>query len=370
MKSLAERHAMLVAVENNLVSGGSYNHAIASGDLISPEVTSNPTAAGIQQYFVLRVFGSCTNSHASQVANITDFGAANLLQRIEVTDTAGTLRHSGVSGKALELLAYARQYDVVGGAVVEDANYGIKLGAGGSDVMPATIAAAGGTASFSHTFIIPFAVSAVDQRGAMATILQQGQQTLKLRFPTKAEAFVAVGANPLNAMYTGGTVAYTALGYELVTVTKDRNLPAFNDLPIEVFADIYQLWEGAETGLVAGSDKLYQLNHGRQHQNAFIIFDNGGTFNYETDVDSLSVIYAGSQDAKRASPYIHNMFAKNTLNRGLPPATYYFNWRQHPMVTSEKGGAIDIAFKPKTLNAGAKIHVIMDYVSRGTVSLA
>jgi hypothetical protein len=39
-------------------------------------------------------------------------------------------------------------------------------------------------------------------------------------------------------------------------------------------------------------------------------------------------------------------------------------------VASSTINPIDIAFKPKTLNTGAKIHVIMDYVSRGTVSLA
>jgi hypothetical protein len=366
MQPLNIRHANLVNTPNYYVSGGQYNHALATGDLVSPEVTTTPTASGIEQYMVVRVFGSVTNSHASQVANITPFGAANLIQRIEFTDTGGYLRHSGVSGRTLELMAYARQYDVIGGALMEDANYGVSLGAGGSDIMPATVAAAGGTASFSHTFVIPFAYSAVDMRGAIPALLQQGQQSLKVRFPTKAEAFVSTVADKFKAIYSGGTLAYGSLGYEVITVTKNRNLP--QELPTEVFADVYQITEGTMSSLSAGTDNKFAFEAGRTHFNLFAIFNNGGTLNYETDVGDLSLLFGGSQDAFRASPYIHNAMAKNTLKTGLPPATYYMNFRADPMNVMEKGGSIDFIIRPLTVNTGANVQIALDYIQSGIVS--
>ena len=365
-QSLNERHANLVNTPNYFVSGGGESLALNAGDLVSPERTSTPTASGIEQYMLVRVYGGATNTHASEAATRAPMGAANLIQRIEFTDTGGYLRHSGVSGRTLELLAYARQYDVVGAACAEDADYGVTSQAGGSDVMPATIAAAGGTAAFSHTFVIPFAYSAVDMRGAIPAILQQGQQTLKLRFPTKAEAFVATAGNKLKALYSGGTVAFTSLGYEVIVVTKNRNLP--NELPIESFADVYQITEGTLSALSAGSDNKFALEAGRTHYNAFMTYDNGGTMVYESDVNSLSVLFGGSQDALRASPYIHNAIAKNVLKNGLPPAVYYFNFRADPMNVMQKGGSIDLIFNPKTTNTGATIHFALDYIQSGVVS--
>lgn len=365
-QTLADRHSALVNTPNYFVSGGGESLAINAGDLVSPERSSTPTASGIEQYMIVRVFGGAVNTHATEVATRAPMGAPNLIRQIEITDTGGYLRHSGVSGRTLELMAYARQYDVVGGASAEDADYGVTLQAGGSDVMPATIAAAGGTAAFSHTFIIPFAYSSVDQRGAIPAILQQGQQTLKLRFPTKSEAFVAAAANKFKALYSGGTVAYTSLGYEVITVTKNRNLP--NELPIEVFADIYQITEGTMSSLSAGSDNKFALEAGRTHYNAFINYDNGGQQVYETDVNSLSVLFGGSQDALRASPQIHNAIAKNVLKNGLPPAVYYFNFRADPMNVMQKGGSIDLIFNPKTTNAGASVYIALDYVQSGVVS--
>jgi len=365
-KPLAQRHSELVNTPNYFVSGGTVNHSITSGDLVSPEITTNPTASGIEQYIIVRVYGAVINSHASQAANITPFGAANLIQRMELTDTAGYLRHSGVSGRTLELMSYARQYDVIGGAMVEDASYGVQLGAGGSDVMPGTVAAAGGAASFSHTFVIPLAYSAMDMRGSIPAILQQGQQSLKLRFPTKAEAFVSTTSDKFRAVYSGGTVAYTSLAYETVIVTKNRNLPS--ELPIESFADIYQITEGTMSSLSANTDNKFALEAGRTHYNLFAVYNNGGALNYETDVQDISLLFGGSQDAFRASPYIHNAIAKNTLKCGLPPATYYMNFRSDPMNVMQKGGSIDYIFRPATVNAGANVNVSLDYIQSGVVS--
>ena len=365
-KALYDRHNDLVATPNYFVSGGGETLAITSGDLVSPERTSTPTAAGVQMYMLVRVFGTCANTHATEVATRTPFGAANLISRIEYTDTGGYLRHSGVSGRTLELMAYARQYDVVGGATAEDSDYGVQLGAGGSDVMPATIAAVSGTAKFSHTFVIPFAYSAMDMRGAIPAFMQQGQQTLKLRFPTKSEAFVATASNKLKALYSGGTVNYTSLGYEVITVTKNRNLP--EEMPVEAFADVYQITEGNMSALSAGADNKFSLEPGRTHYNAFMTYDNGGQMIYETDINSLSLMFGGSQDAMRASPQIHNAIAKNVLKSGLPPSTYYLNFRSDPMNVMQKGGSIDIIINPNTVNTAANVIFALDYIQSGVVS--
>lgn len=367
---LATRHAMLANTPNYIVSGGSYNHTTTgNGDLVSPEISLHPTASGVQQYMIARVYGSVINNGTSTVS-LTPFGMSNLLQRIEYTDTAGYIRHAGVSGRTLELMAYARQYDVVGSSLVEDAQYGVGLQSGTSDYVSATTLTAGNTAQFSHTFIIPFAVGASDQRGAVPALLQQGQQTLKLRFPTLAELAVPLVGNPLKAVWQqvgAGTldVEYQSLAVELYTVTKNRNLPT--QLPLEMFADVYQLYELAYSVTAAGTDQLIPLEPGRIHYNAFVVYNNGNLLNVESDVNSLSVLFAGSQDAHRLSAPVHNMLARTTLRSGLPAGTYYYNWRADPMDTATKGGSVDVVVNPSFVNAGATLYLVGDYVTRGSV---
>lgn len=367
---LQTRHIMLCNTPNYIVSGGSYNHALNSnGGLVSPEITMHPTASGIQQFMILRVYGSVINNGTANVT-LTPFGVANLIQRVEYTDTAGYIRHAGVSGRALELMAYARQYDVVGGAFVEDPQYGVGLQSGTSDYVSNLTVPPSGTSEFSHTFIIPFAYGANDQRGAVPALLQQGQQTLKIKFADLLELAVPTVANPLKAVFqqsSAGTLdlEYQSLACELFTVTKNRNLPT--QLPLEMFADTYQLYELAYNVTSAGTDQLIPLEAGRTHYNAFLVYDNGGTLNTETDVHSLSVLFAGSQDALRMSSRVHNMMARNYLRSGLPPATYYFNFRADPMETSSKGGSIDLVLNPASVNTGATLYAIGDYVTRGSV---
>lgn len=364
------RHRMLCNTPNYVVSGGSYTHTLTgNNDLVSPEITMHPTASGIQQYMALRVTGGFLNNGTAPVA-LTPFGIANIIQRIEYTDTAGYIRHAGVSGRALELMAYARQYDVVGGAFVEDPLYGVGLQSGTSDAIGQTTLTPGQSTTFSHTFIIPFAYGASDQRGAVPALLQQGQQSLKIRFPTLAELAVPLVGNPLKAVWqqtAAGTldVEYTSLSFELYTFTKNRNLP--QQLPLEMFADTYQLYELAYNVTAAGTDQLIPLEPGRIHYNGFVVYNNGNQLNTETDVNSLSVLFAGSQDAHRLSAPVHNAIARNYLRSGLPAGTYYYNWRNDPMETATKGGSIDVVVNPSVVNAGATLYLIGDYVTRGAV---
>lgn len=362
---LEARRAALLSLPNYYVSGGGENLAIASGDLVSPERSSNPTGAGVTMYMIVRVEAVVANTHASQAATRTAFCGANLLKRMEYTDPNGYLRHTGVSGRALEMNAQHRQADVVGGSSVIAADYGMDLAAGGSDVAPMTIAA-NTSATLSHTYVIPFAVGAKDCRGAVANILSTGQQTLKLTFPTKAEAFVAAGADPFNALYVGGTLNFTSFKYEVISVTKNRNLPSNPStmLPVEDFADVYMLQEGARTNLVAGVDTKIPMDANRRLLSAFYFYNNGGALNRETDVTSLSVLAGGSQDLLRCSPKICNMFAKNVLSNGLPPATYYQDFRSDNMDVSDKG-SIDLVFMPATVNSGATLYTLVDYIQYG-----
>lgn len=362
---LQVRRDALAQLPNYFVSGGGEQLALSSGDLVSPERSSNPTGAGVTMYMVVRVQATVANTHASEDATRAAFGGPNLLKRMEFTDPNGYLRHTGVSGRALELNAQHRQADVVGGSSTVDANYGVDLAAGGSDYMPRTLTH-GTSATISHTFIIPFAVGPRDFRGAVANVLSTGMQTLKLTFPTKAEAFVASGADALNALYVGGTCEFTDFRYEVVSVTKNRNLPAnpAQTLPVEDFADVYQIVEGARSSLVANVDTKIPQDPNRRFLGAFYIFNNGGTLNRESDVNSLSVLAGGSQELLRCSPKVCNMFAKNVLGNGIPPGTYYQDFRSDNMDVAEKG-SIDLVFQPGTVNSGATLYTIVDFIQYG-----
>ena len=361
--SIEETHRVLSQIPNYFVSGGNETLALANGSPVSPERTTQPSAAGIQQGFIIRVEAKVKNNHATESAEITDFGMCNLLQRIEYTDTGGYSRHAGLTGIGLELASYARNASVLGAASMNNANYGVNLGAGGSDTAPAEIAA-GQTVRVSHTFFLPFAFSPYNQTGAIATLFTQGQQTLKLTFPTKSAAFVADTANKMRALYAKGDCGFVDLRYEVINVTKNRGVPT-PQLNPGAFANVYHIQEGFVTALAENNDKKVALDNGRTHYNAFLIYDNGGVLNRETDVNSLSVMYGGTEDTKRANPYIHGMIANQIIKSGLPPATYYLSFADDPLNTAAKGGSIDLIFNPSTVNSGATLYTLIDYIQAG-----
>lgn len=360
------RRAMLARIPTYRVRDAMGSIPLLSGSPVSKMLTLYPTCSGIQQYMTLRVYGKIKNSGAT-IASRTEYGAANLLDNIAYTDPFGIDRTS-IDGIGLELMNLGRQRDPIGAISTIDNNYGVNFRAWGSDVMPPTIAA-GATVDFSHTFILPFAYSNADQRGAIMANQAGSNQLLRIQFPDKGTAFKLPTDNSLKALYTSTAVNMTfeELNYELVTATKNYGIDVAN-LPVEDFATSYILQGGAYTGMAAGSDFKIPYQAGRSHVRTFAVYDNGGILNTGSDVNSLTLLFGGSQDVMRLSPELHNLESKWSFPCGLPAGTYYQTHEDQPnggLNIVNTGGSADFVMQMKTVNANATVYQYVDYFAQG-----
>ena len=363
------RRAMLSRTPTYRVRDAMGTIPLNVGSPVSSMLTLYPTCSGIQQYMTLRIYGQIKNSGAA-VATRTEYGGANVLGDISYTDPFGIDR-TNIDGIGLELMNLARQRDPIGALSSIDDNYGVKFRTWGSDVLPPTIAA-GATVDFSHTFVLPFAYSNADQRGAIMANQAGSNQILRIRFPQKSEAVVLNTANSLRALYTTtGAVAMTfeTLGYELVTATKNYGIDT-TQLPVEDFAVSYILQGGAYTGMAANSDFKIPYQAGRTHPRTFVVFDNGGALNTGSDVNSLSMLFGGSQDVMRLSPELHNFESKWSFSSGLPAGTYFQTHEDQPtggLNLVNTGGSADFVINCKTVNANATMYEYIDYFTQGQI---
>jgi hypothetical protein len=363
---LEYRRAALINAPDTYVNGGSASIPLTAGSPVSPTQTIYPTCSGVQQYMLLTVTGSVTNN-AATAATATKYGASNLLQWLRYTDVNGFDRHQ-IDGRGLELLNSARQYGVIGNAFLPNTNYGVAYNGDLLDSMPATVAA-GATASFTHTFVIPFAYSPTDQRGAILANGVNVQQALTITFPTAAQAFVDPANNALAALYTvaGGTMVFASLGYQVTTVTKNLNLPA--ELPLEDFANAYILQGGARTGLAVNADFKVPFDSGKDYFNVFAVYDNGGVLNAGTDVNTLTIMLGGSQDVYRGTPHVWATMASLKISEGLPHGTYYKSLVNYPINTARTGGSADFIVNPSVVNTNATLWTYYDVMQAGLMAI-
>ncbi len=159
-----------------------------------------PANVGIVKGFLVKVTAAIKNNHATAAVALTDFGPANLVQRVIYYDPDNQ-RHTETSGWHLHFVNTAKQGAPFLSSMVTDSP--IKYG----DVMnvidaPATIAA-GATGELTMYYWVPLAYSETDLTGAVLANVPQSKQRLKLEFANNNTAFAAVGANPLEAIYQG-----------------------------------------------------------------------------------------------------------------------------------------------------------------------
>jgi len=359
----------LANTRTNISFGEAKQLPLNNGEPVSPTYTIHPSTSGVMMHFYLRVHGTITNNGASD-ATRSVFGASNLIQYLTYTDTQGSLRHQ-TDGRGIELMNTARQGKPIG-AVTSDESYGVEYSAWGGNTLPKTIAA-GATVPFSHTFVIPLAFSNANPIGAILGFVTNSQQTLKVTFPTKSDAFIEEGEDALSALYTatGVNMKFGTLSYELYTATKNQGLPQNNGqylLPFDTMAQHYILQSGTRAGVVNNADNYIPYTDGQTFFNTFVIFNNGGELNLGSDVDSVSIRHQGSQDTHRLPPSIAATEAGFNLSNGLPAGTYY---KKHfpPLNTLETGGSADFTIKPKTVNNDAVFHFYNDYVTTGSLVL-
>lgn len=292
--------------------------------------------------------GACTR---------TGFGSSNIVRNFTFTDLSSNQRIN-CSGYLLAVINSARQGWVMGGSY--SPNMAMSYGNNWDVNSGAATLATNAETEVRHIYWVPLAYSANDLRGSIYAATTGGQMSLQITInPTP---FVATGTDPLNACYigdaTGGYKAATTVDINVFQVWLDQ-LPAPGGqliLPTQDIATVYEIKQTAVTGMTVGQDFSYQFTNYREFLSTCAIYDNGGTFNSGSDINSWSILASNFTPVSKLPPELVAFKARQVFMADPPPGLYYNSYRDAPINTLAYG-VISLVMNPKVVNANALLIV-------------
>lgn len=338
-------------------------------------INIQPRNVGLIKGFIVEVSGTVTNG-ATNPATRTPFGAANMVRNFQFSDLNNNVRINA-PGWALALLDSARQGWGYGGTYANN----IPMGYGNNfNVMaaPATIAA-GADAPVKMTYYVPLAYSGEDLRGAIYAAVVSATMNLQINVNTTP---FDQAADPLDSIYSGNAAGKwkdnTPIQINVYQLYWDQ-LPVLNGGPVLPMLDlntIYELKQTTFTGMSAGQDYPMAYANFRDFLSTTVVFDNGGNYNFGTDVNYFSLTSANFTNLFKVSPEIAALQSRQIFMTDLPGGTYHFSHRDRPINTIAFGN-MELNLNAKTVAAQSKALVFFEsfaqvnqLLSTGSTSLA
>jgi hypothetical protein len=293
---------------------------------------------------------------------LTDWGPANLLQQIVLTDLNNNVRiqTTGWHLNAVNSAKKRRPFGSTNTLTTYPINYGNNF----TGVFAATAPTTGTGGSAKVRFWVPAAYSDYDLRGAMYMNVVNATAYLQMTFPTLAQAFplstaadatlgIAQGASTATAPTTGNVVVNVyQVYYDQLPVAGNNVVLPFTDL-----STIYEIKNVTYTGMVTGQDFPIPYSNFRDFLSTFVIYDNGGTLGIGADVNYWALQSANFTNIFKVTPNLQALFSRNELGDDFPKGTYYFPTRDKPISTVQYGNMNLILNPTGTVNAGAQLLV-------------
>lgn len=337
-----------------------YSNTVAAA---SQNVLNIPNRnVGLIKGFIVKISASVTNG-ATNPANLTKLGPANILSQIVFTDLQNNTRIQ-TAGWHMHLLNTAKLGKPFG-VPWQSITAPIAYGANYTDISaPATLAAnASGTVNMYY--YVPLAYSSTDLRGALYANVVNATMNLQLTINTAA--FVASGDATLG-VYSGnsgtvGNVTVTVFQHYLDQIPQTQNGPVLPMMDLQTFYDIKNT---NVNGLTVTQDFPIPYANYRSFLSTFFIYDNGGTLNAGTDLNYIALQSANFTQLYKTTPFELALIAQNEIGTDYPSGVYYMNHRNKPINTNQYGN-MELVLNPSTVNASAQ--VLVGYEAFGQIAL-
>lgn len=337
-----------------------YSNTVAAA---SQNVLNIPNRnVGLIKGFIVKISASVTNG-ATNPANLTKLGPANILSQIVFTDLQNNTRIQ-TAGWHMHLLNTAKlgkPFGVPWQSITSPVAYGANY----TDISaPATLAAnASGTVNMYY--YVPLAYSSTDLRGALYANVVNATMNLQLTINTAA--FVASGDATLG-VYSGnsgtvGNVTVTVFQHYLDQIPQTQNGPVLPMMDLQTFYDIKNT---NVNGLTVTQDFPIPYANYRSFLSTFFIYDNGGTLNAGTDLNYIALQSANFTQLYKTTPFELALIAQNEIGTDYPSGVYYMNHRNKPINTNQYGN-MELVLNPSTVNASAQ--VLVGYEAFGQIAL-
>lgn len=322
-----------------------------------PVLNVQPRNVGLILGFFVKVSAKITNTDGANAINVTDFGPANILSRIQFTDLENNERIN-VPGYYLATI----------NSIKSKRRFGTALTAASSDTaMPgfgnvytvnySKTVAKGANDTFYQYYWVPLAYSENDLRGAIYANVVNATMQLSLTF--NQTPIAAAPADDTGYVATGGTGTMTNVQVDVHQVYLDQ-LPRGQNggvvLPMLDLATVYELKQTTFTGLAVGTDFPIDYPNFRDFLSTFAVYYNGAARLAGTDVNYWLLQSANFTNIWKMPPDLCALRVREHLGCDVPKGCYYFGSRQKPIATVQYGN-MQLVMNPSTAGATAKVTV-------------
>lgn len=358
----AQRAAVLSAAVDmtQQISSNTLAGPGAAGPLPSNVLQIVPRNVGLIKRFIIEISGTVHNADAN-VATLTQFGLANLIQSIQFTDLNNNQRvnTSGWHLTMLQSAKYKRPYG--SGYALETDNmtgYGENF-----PVIVAPSPAAGATSTaFRALFELPLAYNDDDLRGAVFANVVNATMQLQITLNPQPGATTATD-NTLSVW--GGLVAGANLYYNTITVTVYQQyldqLPVGKNgvvLPILDLSTIYELKTTPFQAITAGQDFPIPYANFRDFLSTFVVFYNGTSRAVGTDINYWALQSANFTNIWKIDPLLAAYRSRMIIETDYPQGVYYFPSRRKPISTLQYG---NMELVLNAITAGASSYALVGW---------
>lgn len=338
----------------------------------NPVVNIQPRGVGLVKRFIIEISGTINNS-GTAVANLTDFGLANILSNVIYTDPNNNQRHN-TTGMHLALVATAKRRRPYGASLQCNTADGNNLSqvtnappaSWGVFQAPQTIAAAG-NGTFRVVYELPLSYSDHDLRGAVYANLVNATQNIQLTL--NANPIVAGAADNTFSVYSGasgaaGTITSATINvYQVYLDQIPTNAQGSPILPGIDLSTIYQLKNTNFTAISQGQAFYMGYNNFNSFVSTFSIYNNNGQSTgreYGADITFWALVAANLTNIWQIDPLLAAQLSRDHIQSDLPAGCYYFPSREKPILTNQYGN-IQLALTPSAASAGAYVQNMWEY---------
>lgn len=337
---------------------------VASGSLAGDPrgqiLTLTPRNVGLQKKFILEIEFTLAQS-AAETLNRTPFGPSNILSSVVYTDYSNNQRVS-TTGWHLHQLATVRRQAPYAAAYTTDSPV-----ANGSifpvEVAPAAITTA---QTVRHFVEIPLAYGDMDLRGAVwgnvVNATSNLQVTINPNIVVNSTGSQVLAAYKSSATQTGTISNFKYKLYQVyldqIPVNPQTGQPI---LPALDLSTTYMLQNTVLTGISQGQDFVIPFANFREFLSTFFIFDQQGTLNTGSDINTISLTSANYTNIFQKDPYLAALDVRNRIGDDMPAGTYYFDMRSRPINTQTYGN-MQLIVNPSVV-AGAASQFLIGFES-------
>lgn len=374
--------AQNIAIRNRWVSGGgptapNIPAALDMWQQLSPILPAGVTTGtvitvqlrnvGLIKKLWVRVKATVT-AGATNTQTLTALGLANFFSNVLYTDL-GNNQRINTTGWHLTMLASVKRHRVFAAAYTSDNPFGYGNIYTTVQQAPATIAATNAR-EIDLLLEIPFAYSNHDLRGAIFSDVTQATQQIQLTI--NPNLFVASGVDATNAMYQSGGADLATLSNVSIQVMQNyldqgprdpqTNAPI---LPFIDLATAYMLNSSASGLPVVNVDNAIPFTNSRQFLSLGAIYNNAGTLNIGTDINSFALTAANLTNILRIDPFMQAGRGRTVIGDDFPKGFYYFDFRDRPIDTNQFGN-MQWIINPSSVGGNTAV-VYLGYESFGYI---